>query len=196
MELFESLRLNIGTAKLEKKLAGIKRKKSFTNFHNVKRIGIVWDASCVDDFNYLSGFNQKMSAMNIMVDILGYFPRKELPDKYTAVRYLKCFKKKDINFFYTPVSNEAFEFISTPYDILIDLNFKKTFPLSYVTSLSCAKLKVGLFEEDSEKSPFDLMMDIKASSGIENYFSQVIYYLEMINGSDNSSDKSSQSIKN
>jgi hypothetical protein len=196
MELFESLRLNIGAAKLKKKLAGVKRKKSFTNFLNVKRIGIVWDASCMDDFNYLSGFNQKMSALNIMVDILGYFPGKELPDKYTAVRYLKCFKKNDINLFYTPVSNEVFEFIDTPFDILIDLNFKKHFPLSYVTSLSSAKFKVGLFEEDAEKSPFDLMMEIKSSSGIENYISQVIYYLEMINRTENIPEKSVQSIKN
>jgi hypothetical protein len=196
MELFQSLRLNIGAAKLEKKLAVIKRKKSFTSFRNVKRIGIVWDASCMDDFSYLSGFIQKMSSRNIIVDVLGYFPGKELPDKYTAVRYLKCFKKNEINFFFAPVSNEAYNFIDTQFDILIDLNFKKQFPLSYVTSLSSAKFKVGLFEDSIEKSPFDLMMEMKDLSDIENYLSQVIYYLEMINGSGNSLDKSVQSIKN
>jgi hypothetical protein len=196
MELFESLRLNIATAKLERKLAGTKRKKSFTNFENVKRMGLVWDASIQDDFSKLSDFFQKMNNRNIVVDILGYFPGKELPDRYTAVRYLKCFKREDLNFFFTPVANETVEFINTPYDILIDLNFKKLFPLNYVTSLSSAKFKIGLFEADEDKSPFDLMMEIKNYSDIENYITQVIYYLEMINGSGNSADNSKQGIKN
>jgi hypothetical protein len=196
MELLESLRLNIGTAKLEKKLASTKRIKLFSNFAEVKRIGIVWDASNLEDFSKLSEFYQKMNSRNILVEILGYYKGKELPDKYTAVRYLKCFKNKDINIFYIPVANEVMEFINTPFDILIDLNFHKLFPLRYVSILSSAKLKVGLFEAVEEKSPFDLMMEIKNYSDIDNFITQAVYYLEMINGSENSSDISNQRLNN
>jgi hypothetical protein len=196
MELLESLRLNIGKAKLEKRLAGTKRIKSFSNFKNVKRIGMVWDASVLEDFSKLSDFYLKMNSRNILVDILGYYQGKALPDKYTAVRYFKCFKSKDVNLFFTPVANEVVEFINTPYDILVDLNFKKLFPLRYVSLLSCAKLKVGLFESVDDKTPFDLMMDIKNCSDINNYISQVIYYLEMINESENYADIYNQRLKN
>ena len=196
MELFESLRLKIGTSKLEKKLAGTKRKRSFTNFTNVKRIGIVWDASSSDDFGKLSVFFQKMNNRNVNVEILGYYPGKELPDKYTAVRYLKCFKRNDVNMFFIPSNNEPAEFIKTEFDILIDLNFENVFPLKYVTTLSKAKFKVGLAEPGEDNSSFDLMMEMKSNRDIDNYLTQVIYYLEMINGSDSSSARSDQSIKN
>jgi hypothetical protein len=196
MELFESLRLKIGSAKLEKKLAETKRRRSFTNFKNVKRIGIVWDASCMNDFGKLSAFFQKMNSRNIAVEILGYFPEKELPDKYTAVRYLKCFKKNEINWFFIPFVNEPNEFIKTEYDILIDLNFKNLFPLKYITTLSSARFKVGLSETGEDKNLFDLMMEIKNYSDIDNFLTQVIYYLEMINGAEDPSVNSIQSIKN
>ena len=196
MELFEILRLKVGASKLEKKLAGTKRKRSFTNFNNVKRIGIVWDASVQDDFAKLSVFFQKMSARNIIVDILGYYPDKELPDKYTAVRYLKCFKRNDVNMFFIPTGSEPAEFIKTEYDILLDMNFKNVFPLKYITCLSKARFKVGLAEPEGTNSTFDLMLEIKNNRDIDNYLTQVIYYLEMINGSDSSSAKSVQSIKN
>lgn len=196
MELFESLRVNIGTAKLNKKLAGIKRNKSFTNFKSVKEIGVVWDASSTEDFGKLSDFVLKMQSRNIHVEILGYYPGKELPDKYTAIRYLKCFRRKEVNVFYTPVTDEVMNFISTPYDILIDINFRKRFPLSYVSSLSMAKFKIGLFDTKEKKSPFDLMMEINNNTDLDSYISQVVYYLEMINGSVNSADKSFQNIKN
>lgn len=196
MELFERLRVNIGTAKLNKKLAGIKRNKSFTNFKSVKEIGVVWDASFTEDFGKLSDFVRIMQSRNIHVEILGYFPGKELPDNYTAIRYLKCFKRHDINVFFTPVSDEVMEFISKPYDILIDINFRKRFPLSYVSSLSMAKFKIGLLDTKGNKSPFDLMMEINNNTDLDNYISQVVYYLEMINGSVNSSDRSFQNIKN
>ena len=196
MELFESLRVNIGSARLQKKLAGAKREKSFTNFKNVNRIGIVWDASIIADLKKLTDFVQVLRTKNISVEILGYYPGKELPETYTTVKYLKCFKRKELNFCFTPISNEVIDFVSTPFDILIDLNFKKCFPLSYVSSLSISKFKVGQYGSEEFKSPFDLMMDIKNYSELEKYLSQVIFYLEMINGSENSAGNTNQSIKN
>ncbi|MDP3002500.1 MAG: hypothetical protein Q8N38_05175 [Bacteroidales bacterium] len=181
MELFKNIRLNIGKAILTKRIARTKKKVYYSNIDLVKNIGIVWDALRPEDFASLSRFYQKMHKRNIEVKILGYFPGKNLPDQYTAIKYLTCIRKKELNFFYHPVSSETNNFISNRFDILIDINFKKLFPLQYISSLSNAAFKVGLFESESGETPFDLMMEIKNPVDVDNYLIQVIEYLEMIN---------------
>jgi hypothetical protein len=181
MEMFKNFRLNRGKSVLMKKLARTKRVKFKGNINNAKTIGIVWDASNTSEFAILSAFYQKMHERNIDVRIIGFFPGKELPDKLTAVRYLTCLKTQDINFFYRPTSSEAKAFINTRFDILIDINFRHLFQLKYLSSLSLAGFKVGIFENGYEDSPFDLMIDINKNREIENYLTQVVVYLEMIN---------------
>jgi len=181
MELFENIRLKIGNAILKNKMAHTKRKKRYSNMSQVKNIGIVWDASKTDDFASLSRFYQKMHESKIEVKILGYYAGKNLPDQYTAIRYLRCIRKNELNAFYHPVSSETNTFVNKHFDILIDINFKRLLPLQYISSLSIAGFKVGLFESENENTPFDLMMELKSPVNIDNYLNQVIHYLEMIN---------------
>lgn len=179
MELMKSIRLKIGNALLQKKAAKEKRKVCYSNIELVKKIGVVWDASQVSDFSSLSKFHQKMQERNIDVKVLGYYPGKELPDQYTAIRYLTCIKRDEVNFFYHPVAQESETFIKKRFDILIDINFKNLLPLRYLSSLSNASLKVGLFDHEKNVSTFDLMLDMKTPD-IETYLDQTMLYLEMI----------------
>lgn len=181
MELFRNARLKMGNSILSKKDARIKRKVFYSNISLIKTIGIVWDASKTEEFNSLSRFYQKMHDRNIEVRIIGYYPGKELPDQYTAQRYLSCIRKSEVNMFYIPVSSETDLFIRTRFDILIDINFNKVFPLNYITSLSSAGFKVGLYNSDSDSSTYDLMIEIKKPVQVENYLTQIVHYLEMIN---------------
>jgi hypothetical protein len=180
MELFKNIRLKIGKLILSRDVARKKREIYYSNFKNVRTIGIVWDASRPTEFTSLSRFHQKMQDIKIDVTILGYFPGKNLPDQYTAIRYLRCIKKDEVNSFYHPDSSETRSFISNHFDILIDINFEKLVPLLYVTTLSRARLKVGLFDVNTSESPFDIMMEIKNRADIDYYLMQVIQYLEMI----------------
>jgi hypothetical protein len=185
MELFRNIRLSRGRSVLRKKILRLKRKKFRGNISDAKRIAIVWDAQRASDFNILSQFHQKMSERNIEVRIIGYYPEKDLPDKITAVRYLTCLKPQDLNFAFRPVSEEASNFINSYFDILIDTNFNRVFPLEYISSLSAAGFKVGIFDNGYADSPFDLMIDVKNNLDLNNYLTQVINYLEMINRPNN-----------
>lgn len=180
MELFRRLRLRAGRALMSGKLSKHKRKPYYSDFNSIRSIGLVWDASKPEDFLLLSKFHQKMSALNIETEILGYYPAKVLPNQYTAIRFLTCLKKQDLDFFYRPVSGEAGKFISKSFDVLIDLNFRKIFPLEYISSLSHAKFKVGLPGTDPQMSPFDLMISLKNPVSTDPYLEQVLVYLEMI----------------
>jgi hypothetical protein len=181
MELFKNIRLKTGEAFLLKKLTKIKRKVYYLNFSKVKNIGLIWDASTPDHFASISRFYQKMHDRSVEVSVLGYFAGKNLPDQYTAVRYLTLLRRNDLNLFFHPQSTEAEKFINTKFDVLIDVNFKKVLPLRYITALSRAQFKAGLFGIGEGESPFDLMMEIKEPVNIDNYLNQIVEYLELIN---------------
>ena len=181
MKLFRNIRLKIAHSRLSRKSAKLKRKVTFRNLNSIKSIGIVWDASKPEDFPVLAKFYQKMQEKNTSVTILGYFPGAVLPDQYTALRYLTCIKKPELDFFFIPKSKDAEIFIQKPFDILIDINFDGVFPLLYIYTLSNASLKVGIPFSDPETSPFDLMIDIKKPVSVDKYLDQVLHYLNIIN---------------
>jgi hypothetical protein len=181
MKLFRKIRLKIGDAILSNKSAGMKRKISYSNLEQVKNIGIVWDASKIEELTYLSKFCQKMNENKTDVKVLGYYPGNNLPNQYTAIRNFSILKNDELNFFYHPVSSESTSFIKKRFDVLIDLNFTKLLPLQYISSLSNASFKVGLFEPEIINTPYDLLMEIKSPVNVEDYLNHVIHYLGMIN---------------
>lgn len=181
MELFKNIRLKIAYSRLSRKSAKLRRKVTIRNLNSIKSIGIVWDASKQEDFPVLVRFYQKMLERNATVTIIGYFPGTVLPDKYTALRYFTCIKSQELDFFYIPKSEDAEIFIHQQFDILIDINFERIFPLLYISTLSIACLKVGIPFPDAETAPFDLMIDIKKPVNVDKYLEQVLHYLNIIN---------------
>ena len=181
MELLKGIRLKIGAAILRRKATKNRRRMVYKNFKLVKSIGIVWDASNEQEFQALAKFHQQMQERNIDTQIIGYYDGKNLPDRYTAIRYLSCIRKHEINLFYIPKSDDAQVFINKKFDVLIDINFDKLFILRYITLISNALLKAGLSESENNSAPFDLMMEIKKPVSIDNYLKQIVQYLEMMN---------------
>ena len=181
MEILENIRLKLGRFILTRKVSSMQRKKFYSNISTVRKIGIVWDASKIAEFSILSRFYQKMHERGINVMILGYFPGKDLPDQYTAQRYLSIVRRNELNLLYMPVSKESKDFIAEKYDVLININIGKVFPLQYILEMSQAGFKVGLYESSDKESPCDMMMDIRPPVNIDNYLNEVIEYLEMIN---------------
>ncbi|HLP72940.1 MAG TPA: hypothetical protein VK155_08570 [Bacteroidales bacterium] len=179
MELAKKLRLKIGQILLRKKLEKTIRKARYSDFSQVKKIGIIWDASRVQEFIHLTRFFQKMTENGIEVNVISYFNGKSLPDQYTAIRYLACIKREELTFFYLPMTNDAEQFIKNRFDILIDLNFNELLPLKYLSGLSAASFKVGLSGNDREGKVYDLMIDLKIPETGE-FLDQTLHYLQMI----------------
>lgn len=179
MEIGKNIRLKIGNSILRKRLEDKNRKVCYSNINQVRKVGIVWDASHVSDFVFLSKFCQKMNERNIEVKILGYYGGKELPDQYTAIRYLTCLRREELSYFYHPVSSEADAFIKSRFDILIDINADNLLPLKYISAMSEAALKVGIFES-GKNDHFDLMIELKKPVDVCTYLDQAVHYLEMI----------------
>lgn len=180
MELLNKPKLIWANALLRRRIKKTFRNKKFNSLRNAHKIGIVWDGSYTSDFKHITNLHQKMLANNIQVDIVCYYPGKILPDEYTALRYLSCFKKSDLGFFFTPDKDYIRDFISTPYEILIDINFRNQFPLLYITALSKAEFKIGA-GQTIDQSNLDMTIEIPEKENIGFYLEQVEHYLNMIN---------------
>ena len=122
MEILKNFRLAVGKSYVNRRLKKFYRIKKFNSLRNAHKIGIVWDGSNLDSFNDITKFYREMQEKGIQVDIICYYPGKVLPNEYTALRYLTCFKKNDLNLFFIPHISELDEFMATPYEILIDIN--------------------------------------------------------------------------
>lgn len=180
MELFKGIRQFIGRKVLISRARALRRNKRFNNLHNAHKIALVWSVEKEDDLKIINSFHKEMQKREIQTDIICYYPGYILPDNLTALRHINCFKLSDLNYFYMPVSPGIIEFINTPYEILIDINFENRFPLQWITALSMAELKIGTI--DAEISYLlDMTFDLNTKKEIAYYLDQVKCYLEMIN---------------
>ncbi len=181
MALLGEFRQKVGIYILDRKGSRSRRKIHYSDIESVKKIGIVWDASNNEEFAILSKFHRELNEKDIRVKILGFYSGKDLPVNLTAVKFLSCIRTPELDFFYKPAySVEAATFIKTKFDVLIDINFDRKFPLYYVSTLSAAGLKVGLWDSRIRNPIFDVMIELKRPFRIDHYLEHVMHYLEMM----------------
>ena len=180
MELFKGIRQFIGRKIMISRTRRLRRNKRFNSLHNAHKIALVWSAEKEDDLAVINNFYREMQKREVQTDIICYYPGHILPDNLTALRHINCFKLSDLNYLYIPVSPGIIEFINTPYEILIDINFGNHFPLQWITALSMAELKIGTVDTGNSYL-MDMTFDLNEKKETAYYLDQVKRYLEMIN---------------
>ena len=70
---------------------------------------------------------------------------------------IDVFTKKHLNLFGIPKGSFVKEFITNDFDILLDLNTSKYYPLIFLAGASRARFKVGMYEKELVKI-FDFMI--------------------------------------
>lgn len=179
MELAGEIRHKIGNSILRKKSVKISRKASYKGLDFIKSIAVIWNYDLKDLYN-LEDFYKRMKERNIDVKVISYHPEKSITENLSSAAYLKCFGRKDVDLFFIPVKSEADKLLNEKFDILIDMNFDKKLPLKYISALSDASFKVGLYESEGDSSIYDLMIDLHKPVDSAIYLDQTIHYLEMI----------------
>lgn len=183
MEIFGNLRLRAGRAILNKRITALRRMKQGFDLEKVKKVGILWDATYEKDFQHLAALNRQLAEMDKSVKVLTWIPGKSVPDRLTGLTYMKFLRKGDLNWAFVPVSDDAKNFMTTKFDLLIDINPSSIFPLIFITSVSPAPMKTGPhISDDPEKLPYDLMIKTEKPFSIKVFLEQVMYYLAMISG--------------
>ena len=181
MELFYNLRLRAGRMMLHRRIADLRRIKQEFNLDQVKKVGILWDASFEKDFQHLAALNRQMAEMGKSVEVMAWIPGKNVPDRLTGLTYMKFLRRTDLNWAFFPVSDDARKFQSTRFDLIIDINPSSLFQLTCLVALSPSMMKVGPdITDEPEKTPYDLMIRPEKPFSIARFIEQSMHYLSVI----------------
>jgi len=182
MEFLKNIRLNIGRSALKSRSSSVKRAVVNFDYSKATQIGILWDATNDSGINIISSFNKKMSESGKHVEVLAFVPGKEVTDRLTGLTYMRFLRSTDLSFTYVPVSDDAKLFMTKKFDVLIDINPSRVFPLTYIASLSHSLIRVGIDNDsDRDNSPYDLMIQTGKIPDIGIFLEQAVHYLSMIN---------------
>lgn len=179
MELFSNIRYGIGRWVLRKNLKKLQRTKRVYNLTTARKIGILFDGTREENFDRVLEFYKFLKEKGINTHVLGYVHAKDLPDKYLFKKDFYFILRKNINWYYRPVSEDVEKFVNSNFDILIDLNLVEKFPCQFLIAISHAHFKVGKFT--STEGFYDLMIHIDKGKKIDYFIEQIKHYLEVIN---------------
>ncbi|MEM7101970.1 MAG: hypothetical protein AAF502_02490 [Bacteroidota bacterium] len=164
---------------LGQRMKHLKVQRESKNFADARRIGILFDASRPENQVFVNEYRETLIKQDKKVEILGYFDDKQ-PHNNVIFKY---FNKKNLTWFWIPKSKDVEAFINTPFDILISLHLQPAPQLEYVSALSKAHMRVGLFRDDKQHC-YDLMIDNPESQDLKTFTKQVDYLLNIINRDD------------
>lgn len=182
MSIFKKIKQILAANALKKELASNPRTvEPFKfSFDRIKTVGILFDASNVEDFELVKRYVVFLREHTKKVKVMGFFSAKEIPAlTYSKLEY-DFFTSKEINWLGKPTTHLIDNFINEEYDLLIDLNIHDHFALKYIAALSKAKFKVGKYKEEDE-SIYDMMIDADNTQTLKYFLRQIDTYITMLN---------------
>jgi len=180
--MFKKIKTWFAGSFLKKELLGNPRKvlQNKFNFHGVRTVGMLFDASNPEDYELVKRYVVYLREHAKKVKVMGYFSKKQIPAlTYSKLEY-DFFSAKETNWFGKPTTHIIDNFIEEEYDLLIDLNIHDHFSLKYITALSKAKFKVGKYKEEDE-SIYDMMIDADNTQTLKYFLRQIDTYITMLN---------------
>ncbi len=134
----------------------------------VKTVGVIVNEGSEFNFELLKKLQKKIASGSTNFSVLTC---KKTADSYNEFRGATI-NDKDFSWKGTLTSNEVFDFLDKPFDMLIDLTNSTEVYNNLLVAKSKAKFKVGFSNTDERL--FDLMIDSKS---IKLFVDELIKYL-------------------
>ncbi len=156
-----------------KKLAIIKRTVSNMNLIRAKRIGILFDATDVDERKAVVRYAESLRKKGKKVKLLGYI---SLANE-GAVFDFDFFTKKDIDWAQRVKNDKTKIFLSHSYDLFICIPFENTKSAEYISLQTKAEMRIGAVAE--HPACYDLMIDCPKGTTPLQFIKQYEAILEL-----------------
>lgn len=174
----------IGNFLLRRKLKKQNRKQVFLGMQKAKTVGILFDATNLDNYHQVKTLAKQLVKAGKGVKVLGYSHSKEKDSQYIGDNNNGFICKKDFNLFYQTKDDYTVRFINFDFDLLFVVSDDMWFPLKYISHLSNASFKIS--KKSLSDEIFDLMIDVPKKTAIKIQIEQMLYYLNMLTGSEKS----------
>jgi hypothetical protein len=175
MKLFRNLRLRWHDYMLKKKIEGLSIKRASIRFEKSKRIGILFDATNLDNRVFVENYVQLLRKAEKRVDIMAFVDDEQEHDNLP----FKYFNTKNLSWYEHPNTSEVEGFINTPFDILLSIHLHSVKSLEYISSLSHASMRVGKYDK-SKIDCYDLMIDNAQNDNLQHFIQQVDKHLKIM----------------
>jgi len=157
--------------KLGKLISTVDRTPVFPNINTVKTIGVIWQPTQKEAFQYLkSYFNREQ------VIFRGFCVFEKITNPHQDSNTLTV---KDLDFWGLPKKEKVDEFTNIKFEILLNIALENNLVLDYITALSQARFKVG--SSPYTKNYFDLNINIEENRDPMYLAKQQIFYLAQLN---------------
>lgn len=150
------------------------------NLLEAKTISLLYYLPDEETYKLVESLVAKLSELKVKVRVVAYTPLKFIPHYFIPKLQQDIITQKDLSWTKKPTKAFVADFLMEPFDILIDLSLQEHLPLLYLASLSKAGMKIGKHIEEHEKF-YDLMIAVTGETGIEEFYSHIMHYLEKIN---------------
>ena len=183
MIINKNIRSWLGQHRFIKDARTVFRKPEVVNFDEATKIGLLYDATDVRDSETVKNYIKNVRA-KYKKDILamGFVDKKSLDKSQYAQFGLDFFTLKDLNFQMIPVNPVVSNFINEEFDILINLNSEKCFPLRYISAMSKARFRVARYSNENNNSRvyFDMMVKLSGEPALKTVIEEIEHFLRLI----------------
>lgn len=157
--------------KFERLLYTTDRNPVFPDIDKVKTIGVIWQPTQKDAFQYLkSYFNREQ------VIFRGFCVFESITNPQQDSNTLTV---KDLDFWGLPKKEKVEEFINIKFEVLFNIALDNNLVIDYITALSQARFKVG--SSPDTRNYFDLNINIDENQEAMYLAKQQIFYLAQLN---------------
>ena len=176
MQLIDKIRFVGNQYFLTKALVGTTPANHTLNFAAAKSIGILFDASKVENISAIKEYAQHLKSLGKNVELYGlYKDKKQVQDNV-----FDHFTMADVNWLHVPREGIINSFGVKPFDLLLSLHNETVLPLEYISALSKAKCRVGRYIKDKTYC-YDLMAAIPEGADLKQLILQIDQLIKEIN---------------
>lgn len=150
-------------------------KRKLVNLDTAKTVGILFDATELDDRNVVLKYAKALKDQGKRVRTLGYFDNKLENENFT----FSHFNRKKLDWALRPTGEAVMTFMKEQLDLLLTIDPLTKFHMEYIAALSNAHLKVGPYTDNTYC--YDLMIDAGAGSNLHSFINQIEHLLKKTN---------------
>jgi hypothetical protein len=158
-----------------RKIMNPNRVGKLRNLSDVHTIGLLFIAHSDEQIRQIKLAASALEKQQKRVSLLGYIPslkKNQSPD-------FPFFTAKDISFGQVPGGEAVQSFAGQSFDLLIVTPAAGFLPFTYISQLSAAQLKAGVFDESSVDC-YDFMIKQGPTDSTRNFIDKLLSYLQQI----------------
>ena len=157
----------------------IEKAKNLIRNKNFDKIGLLYISENSSQDSFIKLFIEKLSIENREIFSVEFITNKDrIPEKISSNNNYK-FGKEDLNFFGLLPKEKSTTFLENNFDIIINLSLNNNIYLHYLSFMSTAKLKIGLYSDEFSHI-YDFMIDPKDIANLNELIISVENYLGML----------------